>query len=73
MKIDIHYCTEWNYEPNAVSLADELHKVLGVEAKLVPGRNGIFDVIVDGELVFSKFKSGRFPEPGEVAPRKIKR
>lgn len=44
-----------------------MHKVLGVEAKLVPGRNGIFDVIVDGELVFSKFKSGRFPEPGEVA------
>lgn len=38
-----------------------------MEAKLVPGRNGIFDVIVDGELVFSKFKVGRFPEPGEVA------
>ena len=67
MKIDIHYCTEWNYKPNAVSLADELRKAFSVEAKLVPGRNGIFDVIVDGELAFSKFKVGRFPEPGEVA------
>lgn len=38
-----------------------------MEAKLVPGRNGIFDVIVDGEMVFSKFKIGRFPELGEVA------
>lgn len=41
------------------------------EAKLVPGSNGIFDVIVDGELIFSKFKTGRFPNPGEVA-KKIK-
>lgn len=34
-----------------------------MEAKLVPGRNGIFDVIVDGEMVFSKFKIGRLPVP----------
>jgi selenoprotein W-related protein len=37
-----------------------------VEAKLVPGSNGIFDVLVDQKLVFSKFQTGRFPEPGEV-------
>lgn len=36
------------------------------ELRLVPGENGIFDVTVDGELVFSKHKAGRFPEPGEV-------
>ena len=41
-------------------------KTLGVKAELVPGRNGIFDVIVDGELVFSKSKRGQFPEPGEI-------
>ena len=48
-------------------MADELHKAFGLEAKLVPGRNGIFDVIADDNLVFSKFEVGRFPEPGEVA------
>ena len=69
MKIDIHYCTDWNYEPQAASLADELRKSMGVEAKLVPGGNGIFDVIVDDKLVFSKFKAGRFPEPGEVVSK----
>jgi selT/selW/selH-like putative selenoprotein len=37
-----------------------------VEAKLVAGSNGIFDVIADGNLVYSKFQTGRFPEPGEV-------
>ena len=67
MKIDIHYCTEWNYKPQAASLADELRKSLGVEAKLIPGGKGIFDVIVDGETVFSKYKVGRFPNSGEVA------
>jgi selenoprotein W-related protein len=37
-----------------------------VEPELVKGSNGIFDVEVDGRLVFSKNKLGRFPEPGEV-------
>ncbi len=67
MKIDIHYCTLWNYKPNAVSLADELHSVLGVKASLVPGGNGIFDVLADGKLVFSKSELSRFPKPGEVS------
>jgi predicted Rdx family selenoprotein len=30
------------------------------------GSGGIFDVIVDGDLIFSKFDVGRFPEDGEV-------
>ena len=69
MKSDIHYCTDWNYKTNAASVAEELHEAFGVKAKLVSGHNGIFDVIVDGELLFSKFKTGRFPEPGEVASK----
>ena len=40
-----------------------------MEAKLIEGHDGIFDVIVDGELVFSKFQAGRFPSPGEVASK----
>jgi selenoprotein W-related protein len=27
---------------------------------------GVFDVVVDGKLVFSKAKAGRHAEPGEV-------
>ncbi len=37
--------------------------------KLVPGRNGIFDVMVDGEMVFSKHEAGRFPNHGEVSSK----
>jgi len=43
-----------------------LKKKFGVEAELIRGANGIFDVHVDGTLVFSKHKEHRFPEPGEV-------
>jgi selT/selW/selH-like putative selenoprotein len=51
----------------AVSLADELRKACGVSAKLIPGSDGIFDVVIDGKRIFSRFEAGRFPESGEVA------
>jgi selenoprotein W-related protein len=34
--------------------------------RLIQGRDGVFEVTVEGELVFSKRRLGRFPEPGEV-------
>ena len=39
---------------------------LGLEAELIKGSHGIFDVTLDGDLVFSKKALGRFPLPGEV-------
>jgi selT/selW/selH-like putative selenoprotein len=36
------------------------------DVKLVPGGVGQFDVEVDGRLVFSKAKAGRFPDDAEV-------
>lgn len=38
----------------------------GVDAELIRGTNGVFDVEVDGELVFSKHRAQRFPNDGEV-------
>jgi predicted Rdx family selenoprotein len=51
----------------AVSLADELREAFGVNAKLIPGYNGIFDVVIDGQRVFSRSEAGRFPELGEIS------
>lgn len=34
--------------------------------QLIPGTGGVFDVTVNGELVFSKQQVGRHAEPGEV-------
>jgi selT/selW/selH-like putative selenoprotein len=36
--------------------------------EVVPGRGGIFDVHVDGDLVFTKSMLGRYPKPDEVVP-----
>ncbi len=35
--------------------------------ELQSGNNGRFEVTLDGELLFSKQATGRFPKPGEVA------
>ena len=47
-------------------MADEINKAFNAEVTLVPGGGGVFDVIADGKLVYSKDNTGRFPEPGEV-------
>ena len=39
---------------------------LAAEVELVAGSGGVFEVAVDGELVFSKKAQGRFPDPGEI-------
>ena len=36
--------------------------------ELVPSGGGVFEVEVDGRLVFSKKKEGRFPEWSEIQP-----
>jgi predicted Rdx family selenoprotein len=48
-------------------VAAELRSALGVEVVLVKGSGGVFDVVADGVVVFSKSRVGRFPEAGEVA------
>lgn len=36
------------------------------ELKMVTGGQGIFDVAVNGELIYSKHQTGRHDNPGEV-------
>jgi hypothetical protein len=40
--------------------------VAGFDASVTPGSGGQFDVLADGDVVFSKGLLGRFPEDGEV-------
>ena len=50
----------------ATSWAAELKKSLSLDADLIRGSGGIFKVHVDGDLVYDKAETGRFPDPGEV-------
>jgi hypothetical protein len=38
----------------------------GIPAEDIRGNKGQFDVVRNGDVVFSKQASGRFPEPGEI-------
>jgi selenoprotein W-related protein len=35
--------------------------------ELRSGSHGVFEISLDGEILFSKKTAGRFPKPGEVA------
>lgn len=67
--VTIEYCTVCNFRGRAAWLAQELLADLEQElggVLLVPGRGGVFEVRVAGELVFSNKRAGRFPEPREL-------
>jgi len=43
-----------------------LVRELRIDPQLIRGDNGVFDVIADGDLVFSKHEAGRFPDDAEI-------
>ena len=67
MKISIEYCMEWNYEPRALSLRDDLVDEFSTmfdqfNIELIESSGGVFEVMVNEHLqVFSKKQTGRFP------------
>jgi len=67
MKVSIEYCSVWNYLPRASSLEVELKtKFPKVDTKLISSGGGVFEVTLDGELIYSKKALDRFPEEGEI-------
>ncbi len=46
----------------AAAIKDEI----GAESELIRGAKGIFDVVVDDQLIFSKYETQRFPEDEEI-------
>jgi len=50
----------------AAGLAEQIKKATGAEVQLIRSSGGAFEVRKDGELIFSKLQTGRFPEPEEI-------
>lgn len=38
----------------------------GIETQLVRSRGGAFEVSLDGDLIYSKLRSGQFPDQREI-------
>jgi len=70
-RYSIEYCVQWNYKPTALRardqlLADSNNANSNREVELIEGSGGVFEIIRDGELVFSKKSLNRFPTDEEI-------
>lgn len=71
-RVEIHFCTQcrwllragWTAQELLTTFVDEIGEVA-----LIPGTGGIFVVMVDGDLVWSRAVEGRFPELKELKQR----
>lgn len=50
----------------ASGLAAKISTEIGIEPALVKGVAGVFDVVVDDNVVFSKTQEKRFPQDTEI-------
>ena len=65
--VKIVYCRPCGYLDRALDLAREILTYFeNVQVILEQGRNGIFDVYLDENLIFSRYKEKRFPEYDEI-------
>ncbi|RDV16325.1 SelT/SelW/SelH family protein [Pontibacter diazotrophicus] len=68
-RVEINYCTQCRWLMRAAWMAQELLTTFETElgeVALVPGTGGVFDVHLNGELIYSRKEQGRFPESKEL-------
>ncbi len=68
-EVSITYCVPCRYQHKALEDADAILKEFGERLsalRLVPGDNGVYDVRVDGTLIFSLDEAEHFPESKDL-------
>ena len=64
-RVEIHYCTKCKWLLRSAWMAQEVLSTFEgdiSEVALIPGTNAIFEVKVDGSLIWSRERDGGFPE-----------
>ena len=64
-KVEIKFCTQCKWLLRSSWMAQELLSTFSeeiTELSLLPGTGGIFEVIVNGQLIWSRKEKGGFPE-----------
>jgi selenoprotein W-related protein len=67
--IELEYCTQCRWLLRAAWMAQELLTTFESDIErvsLVPGTGGIFEVRLNGEVIFSRKQAERFPESKEL-------
>lgn len=68
-RVEILYCSQCRFILRASWMAQELLMTFGEdlgEVALIPGTGGVFELRLDGELLWNKKQQGRYPEPKEI-------
>jgi selenoprotein W-related protein len=64
-KLTITYCTQCNWLLRAAWMAQEVLSTFSLEmgeVTLIPGTGGIFEIRLDGELIWERKRDGGFPD-----------
>ena len=70
--LEITYCQPCGHQPRAIDMVSQLLATYGMPLNrklsiaLKPADKGVFDVVLDGKLIFSKNQAGRFPTLDEI-------
>ncbi len=67
--VEIKYCTQCRWLLRSAWIAQELLTTFEMDLKgltLTPGTGGIFEVRLNGEVLFARKEAGRFPESKEL-------
>jgi len=71
-RVEIHYCTQCRWLTRAAWMAQELLLTFDeeiTELALRPGTGGVFEVVANGKLIWSRKAEGGFPEITELKQR----
>jgi selenoprotein W-related protein len=70
--VEINYCTQCRWLLRAGWMAQELLSTFDGDLEAVtlrPGTGGVFDIRLDGEILWSRKGEGRFPDIVELKQR----
>jgi len=68
-RLAITYCTQCNWLLRAAWMAQEVLSTFSLEldeVTLKPGTGGIFEIHLDGELVWERRRDGGFPDARQI-------
>ncbi|MBI4048435.1 MAG: SelT/SelW/SelH family protein [Devosia nanyangense] len=64
-KLSITYCTQCNWLLRSAWMAQEVLSTYSLEmgeVTLIPGTGGVFEIRLDGEMVWERKRDGGFPD-----------
>jgi selenoprotein W-related protein len=66
VNLRIEFCEPGNYRNHADALCKTVEERFGMPTEFVPSRGGVFEVTLNGRLIFSKRATRRLPAEDEI-------